>query len=409
MSAPPATLGTRPASRSADRPRRVLFVHGTLEIGGAEQVRLTLLEHLDRTRYQAAVCCLQAGGPIAREVAALGYPVHVLGHRAHALSLPTLTSLRRVIREWRPHIVQTSLPRANYWGRIAAALESAPVVVVEEHSVRENADWARPALERFLGPRTDCALVVSNAVLRAVAGADPASARRRSEVIPNPVNARRLRPLRPPREVRAELDLPKRARLVVHAGRMDGARGLKGQDILIQAIAQLPPGSPDMMFALIGDGPGRPALESLARELGVSDRLRFPGWRRDIADFLAAADLFAFPSRREGMPVALMEAMWMGLPIIASDLPANREVLQEGECGRLVSPESPAALAAALAELARDRETARGLAARACAHARTHYSPECYARAVTDLWDRLLEEKQRDASARAVQPQEDSR
>ncbi len=401
MSARRSFPEARPAPPSAEGPRRVLFVHGTLEIGGAEQVRLTLLEHLDRARYQAAVCCLQRGGPIAREAAALGYPVRVLGRRAHALSFSTLTALRRVIREWRPHIVQTSLPRANYWGRIAAALEAAPVVIVEEHSVKERSDWARPVVERILGARTDCVLVVSNAVGRAAA-----SARRRAEVIPNPVQARRLRPRRAPGVVRAELRVPAGARLAVHVGRMDGARGVKGQDLLIEALARLRADGPGLVAALVGDGPGRPALEARARRLGVSHRLRFLGFRRDVADFLAAADLFAFPSRREGMPVALMEAMWMGLPVIASDLPANREVLCDGECGRLVPPGASAALAAALEDFMRDERAARELALRARRRARACFSPERYARRVTGLWERLLAEKERAPGRAGAQEEE---
>jgi len=369
---------------------RVLFIHGTLEIGGAEEVRLALLSHLDRARYQATVCCLQRGGQIAEEVAALGCEVIVLGHRAHAFSLGTLAALRRLIQERRPHIVQTSLPRANYWGRMAAALERAPVIIAEEHNIREKSDRARPVIERVLGPRTDCVIAVSQSVRSAVAAMDRASARRPTVVIPNPVNARRLQPQRSRADVRRELRVSDDETLIVHTGRMESFRGQKGQDILIEAMAALPSTMSAVLCALIGDGPARRQLERMAQELGVATRVRFLGYRRDVADFLAAADLFVFPSRWEGMPIALMEAMWMGLPVVASDISASRETLGQGEYGRLVHAESPGALAEAIAGLLGDTRARIELGLRAQTYARNTFAPERYAKTVSELWEHLL-------------------
>lgn len=392
---PSAHPGAFPPDGNARSPRpvRVLCVHSTLQIGGAEEVRLSLLSHLDRNRYDVTVCCLQCGGPIADELAALGYQVIVLKRRAHAFSLPTLMALRRLIRERRPHIVQTSLPRANYWGRIAAALERVPVVIAEEHSVFEKSDRARPLIERFLGPHTDCVIAVSDSVRDAVATMDRASARRRTVVITNPVNSARLRPRRSRTRVRWELGVTDSDVLVVHTGRLGRAPGAKGHDILIRAIAAVRAADTKVVCALLGDGPGRPQLESMAQKLNAADNLRFLGYRRDVADFLAAADVFAFPSRWEGKSLALMEAMWMGLPVVASDIPANRETLGGGEYGRLVEPGSSRALAAGIAELAVDARARAELGEKALRHARDNFGPEQHAREMTALWDSLLEAK----------------
>lgn len=385
-------LAARAAPAGAD-PLRVLFVHGTLEIGGAEEVRLSLLSHLDRSRYQATVCCLQRGGEIAEEAAVLGYEVIVLGRRAHACSLGTLRALRRVIRERRPHIVQTSLARASYWGRWAAMLERVPVVIVEEHAVADRADWARPLVEGVLGPRTDCVIAVSESVRRALAAGARASARRPTVVISNPVNDRRLKVCRPRSEVWRELGLTAEDILLVHTGRMDRLPGAKGQDILIAALARLGgprTRRPRTVCAFLGDGPARAGLVGLARKLGVLDLVRFVGYRRDVADFLAAADLFVFPSRLEGMPIALMEAMWMGLPSVASDIPANRETLCGGQFGRLVASLSAPALADGIASLTSDVRGRVELGLRARSYARGAFSPQRYAEAIGGLWRELL-------------------
>lgn len=377
----------------AGTPVRVLFVHGTLEIGGAEEVRLALLTCLDRSQYQARICCLQRGGPIADEASRLGYAVTVLGQRAHGLSISTLCALRRLIREYRPHIVQTSLPRANYWGRMAAALDRVPVIIAEEHAVADRSDWVRPVVERLLGPRTDCVIAVSHSVRRAVAGRDHASARRRTAVIRNPVNAARLQPHQTRERMRAALGVADDEFLVLHVGRMDRVSGAKGHDLLLQAAASLPPTCRRPVFLLLGDGPARPRLQALAENLEVADRVRFLGWQREVGDHLVAADLFAFPSRCEGMPIALMEAMWMGLPVIASDIPANREVTRRGRCGRLVPAHSPAALGEAIAALAEDDAACASLGHNARRYARHSFSPERYARTISLLWEDLLAEK----------------
>jgi glycosyltransferase involved in cell wall biosynthesis len=398
MAAGSAGLASGPRSRPRhEGPVRVLFVHGSLEIGGAEEVRLSLLSCLDRSRYQATICCLQQGGAIADEAAAMGYRVIVLGQRAHALSLPTLRALRGLIRTSRPHIVQTSLPRANYWGRITAALEGVPVVIAEEHTVAGKSDWARPVIERVLGPHTDCVIAVSESVREVVAARDRASGRRPTVVIPNPVNAQRLQQQRDREEVRAELGATDGAALMVQAGRMNRVRGAKGHDLLMEALATLPPGASPMTCLLLGDGPARAELEALARRLRVADRVKFLGYRRDVASLLGAADLFAFPSRVEGMPIALMEAMWMGLPIVASDIPANRETLAAGKYGRLVPPTQPKALAEAIARLGADTQGSIALGQRARAYAREAFSPARYAERVSRLWEELLARRQAEA------------
>jgi glycosyltransferase involved in cell wall biosynthesis len=378
------------AVRSPAERLRVLFVHGTLEIGGAEEARLSLLRCLDRSRSEASVCCLQAGGPIAEEIATLGYDVTVLGQRAHALSLATLGALRRVIRERRPHVVQTSLPRANYWGRLAAFLERVPVVVAEEHSVAEAADWARPLLECVLGPRTSCVVACSESVRDAVIAKGGASARRPTVVISNPVDDHLLEPRRGREEVRRELGVREGQILVLHVGRMDAHQGPKRQDLLIQAARAAAEGRADIVCALAGDGPGRPALEALAAGLGGSCLIRFLGFRRDIADLLVAADIFAFPSDMEGMPIALMEAMWMGLPVVASCIPGNWEALGRGRFGRFVPAGSVRALAHTLRELAADGQARAALGLAAQAHARVACAPRRYSEQMAALWDQLL-------------------
>lgn len=272
-------------------------------------------------------------------------------------------------------------------------LEGVPVVIVEEHTVSEQADWARPFIESLLGRHTDCVLTVSASVRDAVCRKDRARRSPSLVVIPNPVHAERLRARRSREAVRQEIGVGPSQFLIAHVGRMDRARGVKGHDILIECMAILRRTHPDMACALVGDGPGRPYLEATARALGVADQMRFLGYRRDVADLLVASDLFVLPSRVEGMSVALMEAMWMGTPPVASSIPSSCAVLCNGEYGRLVKRESPSELARVVAELAADPKGRLELGRKARAHAHDAFAPERYAQRVAGLWEHLLAEK----------------
>lgn len=127
---------------------------------------------------------------------------------------------------------------------------------------------------------------------------------------------------------------------------------------------------PDARFLLAGDGPLRAECEALARELGVTSRVRFLGWQENMAEVLAAGDAFFFPSRWEGMPLAVIEAMAAGLPCVTSNITPCREALPESMWRLRVPVANPLRAAPVLAELANDHEWRARLGAEALAHAR---------------------------------------
>ena len=142
----------------------------------------------------------------------------------------------------------------------------------------------------------------------------------------------------------------------------------KGLDVLIAALPRLSGAATAWPVTLVGDGPERGTLQQQAQDLGVSDRLQFMGFRPDPERFLADAAVFVLPSRFEGMPNALLEAMAAGLAVVVTDAsPGPLEVVEPGVSGLVVPSDDPIALAAAMQELAADPERCRrmGAAARA--------------------------------------------
>jgi colanic acid/amylovoran biosynthesis glycosyltransferase len=140
---------------------------------------------------------------------------------------------------------------------------------------------------------------------------------------------------------------------------------VKGQGVLIEAIATLVRDGANVTLTLVGDGPRRPALENLARRLGVADRVRFTGrvGQDDIGAHYAAADVFCLSSFAEGVPVVLMEAMASGIPVVATRINGIPELIEDGESGVLIAPGRADLLAAALRDMLEDGSRRAGLAA----------------------------------------------
>jgi glycosyltransferase involved in cell wall biosynthesis len=150
----------------------------------------------------------------------------------------------------------------------------------------------------------------------------------------------------------------------------------KGHVYLLEALAQVQSEMPEATLVLVGDGRLRQNLEGRARELGLADRVRFLGTRRDLPLIYRALDLFVQPSLWEGLPLALLQAMGAGLPVLATRVSGVREVIADGINGRLVEPGDPQALARVLLELYRQPELRARLATKAPATIRENYSLE---------------------------------
>jgi glycosyltransferase involved in cell wall biosynthesis len=158
----------------------------------------------------------------------------------------------------------------------------------------------------------------------------------------------------------------------------------KGYDVLVRSLAQLP----EVHAVIVGDGEERAPLEGLARELGVAERLHILGWQDDPRSYLTSLDVFVLPSRFEGFPLSIVEAMQAGLPVVAADVGSIAEALDDERAGTLVPPDEPEALARALRELLDDDERRVRLGA----HARDIALRRHTSRAMADGFMRIYEE-----------------
>jgi L-malate glycosyltransferase len=166
----------------------------------------------------------------------------------------------------------------------------------------------------------------------------------------------------------------------------------KNHGIFLRAAARLAAKFQCAEFVLVGDGPLRPELESLARDLELGSRVRFLGDRNDIPEVLASLNITALPSSSESSSNAIVESMAAGVPVVASDVGGNAELIQDGETGFLVQPEERA-LTVALERLVLDSELRGRCGQQAKAYASTHHNLETIRRRYEELYELLLAEK----------------
>ena len=312
---------------------RILLVIPTLDRSGAEK-QLTLLAcGLPKDQFEVRVVALNRGGPYESELRQHDIPVTILGKR-WKFDPVCLYRLRSLIRTWKPDVVHTWLFAANAYGRLVAGRGGPPVIVSERCVDSWKSAW-QLKLDRWLIPHT--AFMVGNSHSVAQFYRQQQFPADRLRVVPNgiqlPPAATEFSPAERDRRRAALCGLPPGAKVLGFIGRL--ARQKRVID-LIWMLVLLENLRDDIYLLLVGDGPERDWLERFARDLNVEDRVKFVGHRSDATELLPLMDVFCLASDFEGMSNSVMEAMAVGLPVLASDIPPNRELVVEGQTGYLV-------------------------------------------------------------------------
>jgi glycosyltransferase involved in cell wall biosynthesis len=327
-------------------PIPILQVLVSTRAGGGPQHVLTVALGL-RARGWRSIVVGPGDGPMVERFRAAG--IETVAMPTDRLQPLTVLRLARLIRRRGIRLVHSHGKGAGVHGRLAAWLVGVPAVHtlhgIHYERYPAPARAAYLALERRLSALTRVVVNVSRAQEREGL-ALKLFASRQSRVVLNGIEVARLTASALERdEARAALGLEAAGPVVGCAARFDEVKRL---DVLVRAATV----APTFTLALIGDGPQAPRLRRLAADLGVSARVRFAGEIPEAARLFRAFDVFASPSRKEGLPLAIVEAMALGLAVVASDIPAHREVLGDPSEGlALATPEAfTARLTAVLAD-----------------------------------------------------------
>lgn len=317
-----------------------------LQEGGTEYGVIKVVNGLDR-RFVISSICSTTPATSVKNLLLPDVRLHECQRRAG--NDPRLVwEMFQIFRRERPDIVHTHAWGTLCEGLVAARLARVPHVVHGEHGTLQlKPHQAR--VQRWAWSRADHLLSVSSRLADRMAR-DVGISRERVTVIQNGVDLQRFSVLSKA-ETRRVLGLSPDAFIVGTVGRLVE---VKNQALLLNAVAPLVAAGLQCQIVIAGEGPLRPTLEQLTQSLGLLRAVRLLGHRPDVERVLAALDVFALPSRSEGMSNTILEAMAARLPVVATDVGGTREMIVDGETGVLVPSGDAAALAAALERLASD-------------------------------------------------------
>jgi len=298
---------------------RVLQIIPTLVRGGAEKQLTSLATGLPSDQFDVQVCVLTHSGPYEQDLIDQGIPVEHIHKRWKADPL-AYYRLLRTIRRLRPDIVHTWIFAANCYGRQAAIQAGTRVVIAGERCVDPWKRGYELAIDRFLAKRTTRIVTNSSGVVDFYNSQGIEAGK--FTVIPNGIAA--IDRVGTREELLAELRLPGNCRLIVAVGRLWAQKRYKD---LIWAADLLKCVRDDVHLLIVGDGPEVDRLTRFRDQVEIRDRVHFLGERNDVRKILSQADCFWLGSGYEGQSNAMMEAMALGIPVVASDIPGNRDLV----------------------------------------------------------------------------------
>jgi glycosyltransferase involved in cell wall biosynthesis len=344
---------------------RVAMLVSTLPTGGAERVTLNVLTGLDARRFDSEIYFLKEPGTIGEQLldsGVRGFP-RLWKHRYDPL---VVARLARRIRSFSPHVflILHCHRNAMFWGGLCAMFADAGArAIAVHHTGTMGSPKNFENIDRWFLSSTRAIIALSETharYLEEIDGIDP----RKITIIENgivPENYKRTDAGKV-EALRSEFGFGPGDRVVIMVA---GLRPEKAHESAIEAARLLAPEKPFVRFLFVGDGPRRGELERMADALGVRDRITFAGERRDVADLLHLACALALPSHPavETLPLAVMEAMAAGVPVIASRVGSVPDMIQDRVNGRLIAPANAQELASAIAEMVDDPAFARAIAA----------------------------------------------
>jgi len=347
----------------------------------------------DRETFEYEVAyVLETQDDLGSTIVAGGTPVHPLGSRHH-WDLRWTAALRRLLLEGRFDLVHFHLPYTAAVGRLVVRSlppSRRPAVVYTEHSLWNKTATPVRWLNRATIGSDDALVVVSDAARDALPGA----LRARAQVVVHGLDLSQVQIALAQRddirdEVRAEIGVPPGALLVLTVANL---RAEKGYDVLLDAVRLIVDRDLALRFAAVGWGSLEQELGNQLRRLGLGRSFQFLGQRTDVLRLLIGADIFVLASRHEGLPVSLMEAMSVGLAIVATEVGGIPRVVTDDVDALLVAPGDPAALADVLERVGTDPSLRHRLGEAAKARS-TIFDISIAARSVEDIYRRLAADR----------------
>ncbi|HYR92474.1 MAG TPA: glycosyltransferase [Terriglobia bacterium] len=377
---------------------KVLKFVTAFAVGGTERQFVHLTRGLDRARFDIQIGCFHRSGPLLNEISALDIPISEYPTTSFYSYEAVRAQLRlaQAIRREGVRLVHAYGSYPNLFTVPAARLarNCVSIASLRDLGLFSGGNKIKHAAQKLAFSFADCVLANSNAARNWLLNQGVKA--ERVHVIPNGINVSRFTP-RPDDcdfPIRREFHIDVKAPLVTLVCRTDRNKGLEG---FMEAVPIVADRFPDVRFMIVGGSPCNPCYEidirNLAARRNLTNRLIFTGERSDIPAVLQESTLSVLPSLSESFSNSLLESMAAGLPVVATNVGGNPEIVQDGETGFLVPPRDPAAMAAAIIRVLEAPEMAKRFGAAGRERVMKHFSLETVIRRTSDLYMMLLERR----------------
>jgi glycosyltransferase involved in cell wall biosynthesis len=363
---------------------KVLQLVEDFKIGGLERVVATLFDGLNKDKYEPSIWCIAGGGELTDEFIQKNKDIKILSLKTYHNPL-NIVKLAFLIRNRKFHIVHTHGYYASTMGRISAFLVRTPVIIAHVHTTYWNFKKRHLRIEKVLSWITDCIICCASAVKDFVISNEKINPHKITTIY-NGIHYQKWEEGEP---VTYYSD-KKVIQIIITASLVEN----KGHKYLLEALSKIVKRHHNVKLNIVGDGPLRSQLVSYAGRLGISDHIEFFGIVNDVQTLLKNCDIFVLPSiAREGLSIAIIEAMWLAKPVIASNIGGNAELVNDGINGYLVPPKDSDALTEKLEILIGNRKLCRLMGVEGNKKFKNKFDASVMVKKIEELYDSLLDNK----------------
>lgn len=304
------------------------FING-LEVGGAETQLLRILPELEKY-HENMVCCVQGHGPIGKLLEEKGIRVHYLDLK-NIIDFSAIKKFRKIVRNYPPDIMVTYLIHADLYGRVLGKIFGIKKIISSKRGALLQWEWLSSFDQLTKKLINHCLVQTETAKKEWMNKLNLPE--KKFTIIPNGIDVEKFRCKIGKKEKKNQLQIKENSTVITCVSKL--RRG-KGHDILLRAFEKFYQYDNDAILLIVGDGEKEEELKNSLADLESKNNIRFLGNRPDIAEILSISDIFALPTEKEGMSNAIIEAMVMGVPVITTDIPENRDLLENKKTGILI-------------------------------------------------------------------------
>jgi len=308
----------------------ILYIANDMTIGGAEKIYLILSEYLNKEKYNLMFVIIGEKGEFYEDLAKNTKVelLHIYGRPLlNSQIIEAIMKIVDICHDFKPNIIQSQLWTSNMVSRMVGRITSTPIIIVEQN-VYNNRSEERLSIDKILSNYTYKIVAVSEAVKNFIKTKQKID-ENKITIIENSIDFRKFDNFKNS-ALRKEFNIKKETSLIVNVAMLGRT---KNQSMILESLKNIK--EEDFFLLFVGDGLDKESLKKKVKNCGLTDKVKFLKWRRDVPQILNESDIFILPSYQEGLSLSLMEAMYMKKLCIVSEIPSNKILIKEGINGFL--------------------------------------------------------------------------